>query len=400
MSFSPGPLPHIASVLVGNSSRNPAPLPHLGSVLDRAGAGSASGSSAVLAKSGSIARATGNTAGLFTPITSGGSSGASAWHPAVGLMLDSTRVVGVASGAASVLGVSASVGRAAGASAVAAVAQQNEGGYPSPLPSIGLVLGPIAGNVAADSGTASVVGLSGSVAAAIGASSLAGVSTAPANSMGEAAWHPMLSLLNTLASSGSVVGSSQAIAIFNDGDTFISGCIGQAQGDATCAAISIPAGDNIGQAYGMSSADAVWLEAPVVVVVPTTVTGGAGPGGNQKRRRILVKIDGQNFEVNSDAEAIALLQAAEESAQQTAKAAADKAIAKVKAKGTPKPITAPKMALVDADYSDPFVQQVQAQVDAARSRIADTYTQALDAAIAARNQQQQDDETAIFLLLS
>ncbi len=136
-------------------------------------------------------------------------------------------------------------------------------------------------------------------------------------------------------------------------------------------------------------------------VTPPVVTPVVGGAGARRKRRILVKIDNETFEVRTDEEAVALLLQARQTAEQAAREVAAKVVAKSQAKAKPSAkrraleVSAPKLVVVDPGYTDAFVQQVRAQVEAAQAAIAVIYRQAVVDEL-----REQEEDEVIMLLLS
>ena len=171
--------------------------------------------------------------------------------------------------------------------------------------------------------------------------------------------------------------------------------------------IRVPAASIAVTAY----APTILVGGQAVTTAPTTGAGrhikGRGKGKRPLHRRILVEIDGETFEVSTEAEAIELMQAARDLARQAADKLAQAALAKAEASSKPASreralhIPVPVIKLAAPDSGDELAQFVQAQLDATRAAIADIYDAALRAAQAqAIAFWQQDEDEAIQLLLA
>ena len=132
--------------------------------------------------------------------------------------------------------------------------------------------------------------------------------------------------------------------------------------------------------------------------VPTTGTAVGHVGKpSRPRQRHFVHIDGVDYEVRSQAEAVEILTKLHELAQKRVQRQARKAVAK----SVDAPVYTPLRATVKIDdYSTVWAQQLQAQVDAANAQVAQQYAAAVEAAqIWVRRQMaEQDDEDALIAL--
>lgn len=136
---------------------------------------------------------------------------------------------------------------------------------------------------------------------------------------------------------------------------------------------------------------------------PPTITGVVSTpdiavgGGKPRRRRHYVEIDGQYFEVRDHEHAVEILTKLHEAAKEAAPVAVKKAVAEKK---QPAP---PVMRVVKPDYRQEFVQQLQAQVDAANARMAQLWQETAQAEMVAARfaaelvQEEDDIETLIAL---
>jgi hypothetical protein len=104
---------------------------------------------------------------------------------------------------------------------------------------------------------------------------------------------------------------------------------------------------------------------------PATSGAAVGHSGKPRRKRHYVEIDNQYFEVRDHDHAVKILAKLHEAAKEAAKAAVETAVAEERE--TPPP---PVMRVVKPDYRQEFVQQLQAQVDAANAQIAREWTAA------------------------
>jgi hypothetical protein len=115
------------------------------------------------------------------------------------------------------------------------------------------------------------------------------------------------------------------------------------------------------------------------------------------RRKHYVEIDGQYFEVRNQRHAEEILAKLREAAKEVAPKVA-------KAAEPSKPIAAPRVTIREPDYSQEFVQRLQAQVDAANAAIAEIYRQAqaaqFAAAVALMARRAAEDEDDIAMLLT
>ena len=180
--------------------------------------------------------------------------------------------------------------------------------------------------------------------------------------------------------------------------------------DASIAFVNLPypTPDNIRPVTDTSQSAFALITPPgVVVVVPPPVVEDIGGKGKPRsyRRRIQVEIDGEVFEVRSEAEGIRLLMQARELAKNSAakatELAANKAASKTSlaAQARAMIVPIPQIRLIEPDYSDPLSQQIQASVDAAQADIEAIYRAAIQAARIHFAAMQQDEDEAIMLLL-
>lgn len=133
-----------------------------------------------------------------------------------------------------------------------------------------------------------------------------------------------------------------------------------------------------------------------VAPTATTPVGHVGKP-SRPRQRHFVHIDGVDYEVRSQAEAVEILAKLHELAAKRAQRQARKAVAK----SVDAPVYTPIRATVKIDdYSTVWAQQLQAQVDAANAQVAQQYAAAVEAAqIWMRRQMaEQDDEDALIAL--
>ncbi len=119
--------------------------------------------------------------------------------------------------------------------------------------------------------------------------------------------------------------------------------------------------------------------------------GGKGKGGHGgPRKRIVIDVDGQQFEVKSREDAESLLQSAREIAREQAQLAVARAAKAKRPEAKQAALELPSITLVDPDHSDELTQEVQAQVDSARADIERTYQEAIAAG---------DEEGAVMALM-
>lgn len=136
---------------------------------------------------------------------------------------------------------------------------------------------------------------------------------------------------------------------------------------------------------------------PVIPVAPLPSGGSAKRKPDRpNRRKHYVEIDGQYFEVRNQKHAEEILAKLREAAKELAPQVAKRAVEKSK------PVPLPVVTIRDPDYSQEFVQRLQAQVDAANAVIAETYSQAQAAQMAAAMEMmaRRDDEDDIAVLLT
>ena len=136
-----------------------------------------------------------------------------------------------------------------------------------------------------------------------------------------------------------------------------------------------------------------------------TPTGGIGRVARRRlRHKIEVEIDGEVFEVRSEAEGVELLRRAREAAKEAARRAADAAAAKAATKESPAAvkraltIPVPLLRVIRPDYSDQLTQAIQAQIEAARADIERDYALAMQLARAYYERELDDEEVTILLL--
>lgn len=148
-----------------------------------------------------------------------------------------------------------------------------------------------------------------------------------------------------------------------------------------------------GQYLGTTYTGQWWGDSGIAPVAEPT-------GGSAKRKpfrprpkRHYVEIDGQYFEVRDRRAAEEVLAKLREAAEEIA----PKAVKKAARKG--KPVELPKVAVVNPDYSSDFVQQLQAQVDAANAALVRIYETARLAMLAAEAMQRDDEEIAVLITM-
>lgn len=141
---------------------------------------------------------------------------------------------------------------------------------------------------------------------------------------------------------------------------------------------------------------AVWTQSPPVPPTPDP-TPTVTPAGSSRKRRYVVAIDGQDFIVSSQAEAISLLQRARAIAEQQAEKLADTAVRKLKRKRK-----VPKVALPAPAVTVPA--EFRADLAPLIADIERLYRQAAVAAeirlrLAQLQNEEDDDEESILLAI-
>jgi hypothetical protein len=150
---------------------------------------------------------------------------------------------------------------------------------------------------------------------------------------------------------------------------------------------------------------AVAGEASLNGAVAETPAPAVGGRGRRQRRRVIVEIDGEDFEVASEQQGIELLMQARQLADEKAKEASDKAAAKARRKDRPAAqdralaIPVPQVRLVAPDMEDPLARQMQASVDATNAYFEQVYGAAIGAARRRIIEWAADEEDAITVLL-
>ena len=189
-------------------------------------------------------------------------------------------------------------------------------------------------------------------------------------------------------STGTVVPST-TVPLTGSAATFGTGTVtpsGGSSSDVTVAltgvSVTVSAGSVVpsltvpltGVDVGVSAGTVTASGGTAVTVASTTAVGGGKP----RRKRHYLELDGQYFEVKDEADAIRIVNALNEAAKEAAPIAVKRAVVEKK----PAPV-APKMVVVKPDYRQEFVQELQAKVDAANARIAETYRAAMAAEMVA-----------------
>lgn len=134
---------------------------------------------------------------------------------------------------------------------------------------------------------------------------------------------------------------------------------------------------------------------------PVTASTGAGRSKRrQDKRPVVVEIDGEDFVVNSEEEAVALLDKAKEQAEQLAQVQIARA-AKAERRKTGKVIADARKTLVVPQIKAPGLESYAAQVLA---DIRDTYASTMRtievaALLRKRDREEEDDEDVLLLLL-
>lgn len=163
----------------------------------------------------------------------------------------------------------------------------------------------------------------------------------------------------------------------------------------------------IGQAYGIPHFQGFTPDGlpDVVVTPPAPVVPDVGGLGKRHRRRWMrLRIGDEEFDIFDEAEANRLLEQLRESAQQTAEAAANKAVAKAIVAKTPAAkeralVPKPPRIVVEFSYADEASRLMRARVEAAQALIESTYRRMLVEAYL-RAVEADEDETITMLLLS
>lgn len=138
---------------------------------------------------------------------------------------------------------------------------------------------------------------------------------------------------------------------------------------------------------------------PVVPDAPPSGGSAKRKPDRPNRRKHYVEIDGQYFEVRNQKHAEEILAKLREAAKELAPQAAKQAVE------ASKPVPLPSVKIKAPDYSQEFVQRLQAQVDAANAAIAEIYRQAQEAQFAAamemmaRRAAEDEDDIAMLLTM-
>lgn len=157
-----------------------------------------------------------------------------------------------------------------------------------------------------------------------------------------------------------------------------------------------PWADSQTGATSHATSGALASQSAAVSDVPPS-TGGAGR--SKRRRRHVVEIDGEDFIVNSEEEALELLERAKQEAEQVAKQAIERA-AKVKVRPVRKVIADARKSLALPDIKAPGLEDYAAQIT---QHIEELYQDALRtieiaALIAKREREDEDDEDILLLM--
>lgn len=233
------------------------------------------------------------------------------------------------------------------------------------------------------SGSATVSGVGQAVVQDSGAGSSSGSSTASGVGASNA------------AASGSASGTSTASAV---GEALAAGsAAGSASGTSTASAVGASIAAAAGSAAGTSTASGV---APGGEPEARQRSGG---GGKRPRRPIVVRIDDEEFIVETPAEARRLIAQAEQLAQDAAKTKAQELAAREQVRMRAARRAAP-VVRIEAPDAAQEIESIREQVDAVNARLQAMYVSALRTALIARELQRRidedDEEDAITALLA
>lgn len=118
-------------------------------------------------------------------------------------------------------------------------------------------------------------------------------------------------------------------------------------------------------------------------------------GGSAKRRyRTRIRVDGQEFEVDSPQNAVVLMVRAREAAEEAAPVAVSKAKSRKR-----KPPVPPKLELLGESDGSLETQQLQAQVDATNAYIAQVYAYEWDRLDALAKLRGEEEEVVVLLTM-
>lgn len=177
-----------------------------------------------------------------------------------------------------------------------------------------------------------------------------------------------------------VVGETKAQAI-----TDIT-AVGLTESDSTAYSATVAAGLVISQNPAAGSQVAPGSNVSIVLSLGVQTDTGAHP--RRKRKRYFVEIDGQEFSVDSERAALALLTEAKKLVKQSAEEAVEKVDPKVKiAAGIPVP-------KIETNVKTPTMKAAVAEV---KATYRDAFKDALKERL--RKESEEDDEQAILLLL-
>ena len=161
----------------------------------------------------------------------------------------------------------------------------------------------------------------------------------------------------------------------------------------------LPGGALIGSDEALLIPGVGMIMSSEVAEEPAAESAVVPAGRKTRRRKYVVEIDGQDFEVESEQQAYALLDRAKTLAKKAAEAKASEVIEKVKPRAI-RTRKAGRITLKAPDIGGP--QELSAELQKAQAEIRQIY---LDAAIVAELQlllmlqQLNDDEEAILLLM-
>jgi len=407
--FAPAPLPHLSLVLeevVTGSSGEAAFLPHVGLVFEP-------NQFTLTCEAGSYAL-TGQDAALwYVPITA--NAGDPAPLPHLGLVLSGGFDGIIADpGAFTVTGVSENlrvVRKVVAAAGSFSLTGQdatlsytvNSVEFPAPLPHLSLVLTGVEGvyGLPAASGAFTLTGQDAATRKGVGVIAATGSflwTGAPAlrdlQLTAEQGQFDLISVgaslvashLPITAEAGAFVVTGYAAGLEYSGVRSMLGASGSFLVDPGGATMYFGRAVQAGAAEFTLSGQAASYSTTGTFAPPETQGGGIG-GKSRKRRKHVLEVDGKYYEVSGANEAKAILAKLRRQAKKDAVAA----IKKASSDSTPEP---PQITLQEPDYSDSWVQQLQAQIDAANAAIAEMYRR-----IAEEAEQDDDDEIAELLAM-
>ena len=204
-----------------------------------------------------------------------------------------------------------------------------------------------------------------------------------------------IGLSASAAVSGDIEILSGALDLVQSGAIALSGSV-SLSGDVQFGVGFDLAQTNVGALSGSLAVSGDVQSSLVPVVVPQ---GGAGRA-RRRVRRVVVEIDGEDFIVNSEEEAIALLDKAKAEAEEVAKVQIQRA-AKAAERKPRKVITDARKTLVLPEIKAPGLEEYVSQV---LSEIRDSYSSAMRtievaALLRKRDRDEEDDEEVLMLML-